>query len=114
MKIQTARFLLVICLLGLTLTACQLQPPISIGQRESKLGQGIIVLVTNTSDQTLNNVRIRVEGPDGSAHEYFEVTVAAKQVLEVGWLKLDGWPVPPGAKVEVSADGYSMTVKATL
>lgn len=104
---------------GLLLSGCQLQPPVSIGQRESKIGQGMIVLVTNTSDKPLQEVRIRIEAPAedgvvGEAREHFEATLGPRQVLEVGWLKLDGWPIPQGAKVNVTVKGYALGAKANL
>lgn len=105
---------LVTCWLALWITACQVQPPISVGQRESKMGQGTVVILTNTSEAALSNVRVRVEGPDGEVKEHFQSTLAAKEVLEVGWLKLDGWPIPPGAKVAVQVEGYALAVKADL
>ncbi len=102
-------------MLGLLLSGCRLQPPVSVGQRESKIGQGIIVLITNTSEKSLQEVRIRIEGPEGGeAKEHFEPSLAPRQVLEVGWLKLDGWPIPPGATVEVTVEGYALGAKARL
>lgn len=114
-RFATAGGCVLLVTLGLVLSACRIQPPVSIGQRESKMGQGIIVLVTNTSEKPLQAVRIRIEGPEGGeSKEHFEPTLAPRQVLEVGWLKLDGWPIPPGAKVEVTVDGYAMGAKANL
>lgn len=106
---------ILVCLAAFWLVACeQLQPPVSVGQRDSAVGQGKVILITNTSDAPLQEVRVRVEGADGEAREHFEASLGAKEALQVGWLKLDGWPIPEGAKVSVTADGYAMAFKATL
>lgn len=103
-----------VCLAAFWLVACeQLQTPVSVGQRDSVLGQGKVLLITNTSDAALQEVRVRIEG-EGEVKEYFESSLGPKEVLQVGWAKLDGWPIPEGAKVSVTADGYAVAHKATL
>lgn len=102
----------VLALLALLLYGCQLSPPVSISERESLVGQGQVIRITNTSDRVLREVRVRITGPDGGeAHEHFEPRLDPGAELEVGWLKLDGWPVPKGAGVAVSAKGYALSAR---
>lgn len=101
-----------LALLTLLLAACQLSPPVSISERESLVGQGQVIRVTNTSDRILREIRVRVTGPDGGeAHEHFESRLGPGEELEVGWLKLEGWPVPKGASVSVTAKGYTLAAR---
>lgn len=91
---------------ALLVAACRLQPPVSIGQRESLVGQGKVLTITNTSDKFLHEVTVRVEGPDGETRAFSAPTLEPHESLSVGWLKLDGWPIPDGAEVTVSCKGY--------
>ena len=34
--------------------------------------------------------------------------MAAKESVNVGWLKLEGWPIPPGSKATVKAKGFPL------
>ena len=97
---------LIALVLVLVITGCNLQPPISIGQRESRVGQGLVVSVTNTSDEFLNRVVVTIESPEGERKELALPTLGPRESINVGWLKLDGWPIPPGAKVTVAAEGF--------
>ena len=102
-KITTAGLLMALALL---LSGCGLQPPVRVELRESKVGQGWVAEVTNTSDSFLHELRIRIEAPGGEAREYFEANLEPRSTLSVGWLKLEGWPVPEGSRVSVKAKGY--------
>ncbi len=100
--------------LTLILTACVLQPPVSIGKKESLVGQGIVVTVTNTSDKHLHDLVVEVESPQGETKQFTMPTLEPHEAVNVGWLKLDGWPIPEGSKVSVSAKGYAMAAGKTL
>lgn len=97
-------------LLALLLTACDsLEPPVTVTQRESAVGQGQVLEITNTSDKFLHELRVHIESPEGEVKEYFEAALEPHGSLSVGWLKLEGWPIPVGSTVTVSAKGYPMT-----
>lgn len=100
---------IVLVLCALSLSACNLQPPITVGQRESLVGQGIVLAVTNTSGDFLHEVTVTIESPDGEAKTFSTPTLEPHETLSVGWLKLEGWPIPPGSKVSVSCKGFLMS-----
>ncbi len=100
--------------LSLLVTACALKPPISIGKKESAVGQGIVVTLTNTSDEHLHDVIVSIESPEGESKQYVMPTLSPHESVNVGWLKLEGWPIPPGSKVSVTAKGFQMAVSGTL
>ncbi len=106
--------LLTAACLALVLTACALKPPISIGKKESAVGQGIVVSITNTSDEHLHDVIVSITSPAGENKQYVEATLSPHESVNVGWLKLDGWPIPVGSEVAVTAKGYQMAVSAKL
>jgi hypothetical protein len=95
-----------IALLALGLAACQITPPISVGSRQSLAGQGVVLAVTNTSDQPLHEVTVRVTSPGGEVKTWSTPTLSAHESVNVGWLKLDGWPIPEGSEVHVSCKDY--------
>lgn len=92
--------------LALLLTGCGLKPPVQVELRESRVGQGWVAEVTNTSEEFLHELRIRIQAPGGEAREYFEASLEPYETLSVGWLKLEGWPIPEGSRVTVKAKGY--------
>lgn len=87
-------------------TACQLQPPISLSARESLAGQGLVVIVTNTSDEFLHDVTVTIKSPDNEVKKHFEATLEPHDSINVGWLKLEAWPIPEGSTVTVSCKGF--------
>lgn len=103
-----------LALLGLVLSACGVQPPISLGKKESLVGQGMVVSVTNTSDEHLHEVLFDVENPAGETKQLSIPTLDPHETVNVGWLKLDGWPIPAGSKVKVSCKGYALPVRLEL
>lgn len=101
----------------LALTACKRSfepPPVEISFRESFVGAGKIVQVTNTSNTVLERVEVRIVAPDGSERTFLQEEIDAYDMLEVGWKKLGGWQVPAGAEVEVNCDGYLGSVSGVL
>ena len=103
---KPSRTLLAPALILLALTACALEPPVSVTQRESMLGQGVVIRVTNTSEKHLHDVVVDIESPDGETKRYAMATLEPHASENVGWLKLDGWPIPEGSEVTVSCKGY--------
>ena len=99
-------------LAALLTTACELTPPVSVSMRESMVGQGQVIRVTNTSEKTLEEIRIRVTDPDsGESREHFAASLGPGALLEVGWLKLEGWQVPEDAEIAVTAKGHAIAAK---
>ena len=92
--------------LALVLTACAKEPPISVGKKESLVGQGLVLSVTNTSDEHLHEVLVKIVSPAGETKELAIPTLSPHESFNIGWLKLDGWPIPSGSEVTVSAKGY--------
>ena len=103
---QTAWILLACS--SLWLIGCALEPPITVGQRESAVGQGIVISVTNTSDDHLHEVVVDIESPAGETKQFSMNTLGPHESVNIGWLKLDGWPIPEGSKVTVSCKGFAM------
>ncbi len=81
-------------------------PPLEIMQRDSLLGIGKILIVTNPSEQALEEVTLRFENPNGDTKNYTLGSLNTGAETEVGWKKLDGFEVSDAAKVEVRAKGY--------
>ena len=99
-----------LCVLGvaLLLAACGAveAPPLDLRQRDSLLGIGKILIVSNPSEQALEGVTLRFENPNGDIKNYTLGSLNAGAETEVGWKKLDGFEVSDAAKVEVRATGY--------
>jgi hypothetical protein len=110
MKSRSLPYLVPAVLLALLLSACDmLEPPVTVSQRESAVGQGQVVEITNTSDKFLYELRVQILSPEGETKEYFTASLKPHGKLSVGWLKLDGWPIPQGSTVTVGAKGYVKT-----
>ncbi len=70
------------------------------------VGQGLVVTVTNTSEEFLHDVTITIESPSNEVKKHFEATLKPHDSVDIGWLKLEGWPIPEGSKVTVSCKGF--------
>ncbi len=108
-----AAFTVTSCLV-LVITACVLEPPVSIGKKESVVGQGMVITITNTSAEHLHEVIVDIVSPAGEAKQFSMPTLSPHESVNVGWLKLDGWPIPEGSEVSVSCKGYVMPVSGQL
>lgn len=100
--------LLALCLTLMVFVGCALKPPVTVERRDSAMGQGIVVEITNTSDQFLHEVVVRIESPQGEKKMWSTATISPHDTISVGWLKLDGWPIPEGSKVSVESKGFVM------
>ena len=89
-------------------------PPIEISFRESLIGAGKIVQVTNTSNTVLEKVEITIVAPGGDQRSFLQEELRGYATLEVGWKKLGGWQVPAGAEVTVHCNGFLGSVSGTL
>jgi hypothetical protein len=109
--------LAVCCLSLVALGACSgaLEgPPVEFVYRDSLLGIGKIVRITNTSEATLVALDFRFENPNGDVKNHTVPSLGAGETLELGWKKLDGFQIEVGAKVSVRAKGYGLPTLAEL
>lgn len=112
------RYTAAVCLgglvLGLASTGCCVclpqgwqAPPLSVAQRDSLWGKGKVLIITNTSDKHLHELRIKVVGAGGK--DVVQVMVAPTlkphDTIEVGWLEL-AEKIEPGDTVTISCLGY--------
>ena len=100
--------------LALLFAACAVKPPVSLGKKESVVGQGMVITVTNTSDEHLHDVVVDIKSPAGDSRQLTMPTLGPHESVNVGWLKLDGWPIPEGSEVSVTAKGFAMPAAAKL
>ncbi len=96
-----------LAVLSLALTGCNLKPPVEISARDSAVGQGLVITVTNTSpEEFLHDVTVEIKAPSGEIKKYFASTIQPGDSINVGWLKLEGWPIPAGSEVKVTCKDY--------
>ena len=81
--------------------------------RESLLGAGNILRIQNMSETALLQLEVTIKTANGEV-SYREETLPGKEVLEVGWKKLNGFEIPNNAEVEVKAEGYLLPKTAVL
>ena len=112
-------------LIGLLTGCSQLSsPPVAVAYRQSILGQGLVLIITNASpDASLIHVGIRATRPGEATREVLlEPSLAPGETVEAGWLELrqqadssvDKSAIIPGTKVEIFARGYGMPVRVTV
>ena len=97
---------ILLALVAAVLVACQTQPPIALSARESRAGQGIVIELTNTSEEFLHEIVVTIESPEGEVKKHFFSTLDPGATDTIGWLKLEGWPIPEGSAVTVSCKGF--------
>ena len=86
------------------------EPPLLLTWRDSFIGAGKVIRVTNASDEYLHALEFTVEGLDGTRKQHFKETLPPHQTYEFGWRELDGWEVPAGATVSIRCQEYGLAV----
>lgn len=87
-----------------------LPPPVKVTHRQSLVGIGMVVQITNTSGHHLYNVKVvgrslrEVESASLIATEHLR----PRDSIEVGWMEFDGWVPQPGETIEVYCDDYAL------
>mgnify|MGYP001812508613 FL=1 len=102
----------VMTVLTLIVSGCgksALPPPVTVTYRDSLVGVGKVIQITNNSSHHLYNVRV-------VGRNYEEVSSASVKAtdhlrphdyVEVGWMEFEAWVPIPGESVEVYCDDYA-------
>jgi hypothetical protein len=95
----------------LVITSCgksALPPPVTVSYRDSLVGMGKVMQITNRSGHHLYNVRVIGRNFDQVSSASVRATdhLAPGDTVEVGWLEFGNWTPTPGETMEVYADDY--------
>ena len=102
---------------ALLLGACGLElgrPPLELATRDSLVGAGKIVRISNISNEELSELEIEITSPEGESRTYSQDVLGAYETLELGWKKLGGWQVVPGADIRIRAKGFLLPYSGRL
>ena len=84
----------------------RVQTPVSIKVRDSLVGRGKKIRVTNESEKTLEEVVVTAVDPESNERERYKIeTLAPDDTVDIGWTKWS-WKLGPGQRIEVDAKGY--------
>ncbi len=89
-------------------------PPLGVAHRESLLGAGRILQITNTSEEPLTCPQVRIETPAGDVKTHHLGVLASGELVELGWKKLGGFEITPGAEVTFECEGYLRPLAVTI
>jgi hypothetical protein len=91
-------------------------PPVKIDFRDSWVGNGKVIKITNTSTNHLYNVKVVIRNlKQGSiASVRAAEHLSPDSTVEVGWLELERWRPDPGEIVEVRCDEYALPKTAEI
>ncbi len=89
-------------------------PPVELVTRESLMGLGKILQITNRGQESLEGLEIRIETPAGDVKNHQVPALAAGETMELGWKKLAGFEIHPGAEVSIEATGFLLPYRAKL
>lgn len=106
-----------LCLVLLLALACSTvleAPPVEIAYRDSLVGLGKIVRITNQADTALAALEVRLENPNGDVKHHLFDSLAPGETYELGWKKLEGFEVAVGARVSLEAEGYALPYRVEL
>lgn len=80
--------------------------PLRAKYSKSLVGKGVVVTISNGTNKTLKDVKVRCYDPKKAGSEkVFEIAeFKPDQELAIGWV--EGWQFEAGHKVKVSARGY--------
>lgn len=83
-------------------------PPVDVEYRESLVGLGQIVRITNGHTEALTDLEVRIENPNGDVKHHAIAALAPGETVELGWKKLDGFEVAVGAELSIKGEGYAL------
>lgn len=91
-------------------------PPVEVKVRESRLGEGLVLRITNASSHHLYNVKVIGRNFDeiSSASVIAAEHLRPYATVEVGWLEFEGWVPISGETYEIYADDYLAPYICTL
>jgi len=99
-------------------------PPVAVAYRESLLGKGLVLIITNASpDKSLIHLGLRAKIPGDAARDVLLApSLAPGATVEAGWLELrqrgdssaNESAIVPGTKVEIYARDYGVPVRLTV
>ena len=88
-------------------------PPIEVAVRDSVVGRGRVIRLTNTGDRELQLVKLDVAGSDKKFSGVIAKSIPPHETKEVGWLEL-GFKVVDGMTIEVGCKDYPEVVSHTV
>ena len=102
----------VMAVLTLLVSGCgksPLPPPVTVTYRNSLVGVGKVIQITNNSSHHLYNVRVvgRNNQEVSSASVKATDHLSPQGYVEVGWMEFEAWVPRPGESVEVYCDDYA-------
>lgn len=103
-----------LCLVVVACGSALEAPPVKVTYRDSLVGIGKILQITNASQELVENLELRIENPNGDVKNHSIPALGAGLAIEVGWKKLDGFEVAEGASVSLRAEGYGLPFQAEL
>ena len=83
-----------------------LSPPLGAKYREAWFGKGIVMTLANQSDQTLYNIRVKVDGKNGHTATATKDSLSPNDTTDVGWMELSNGNMEVGDTIYVYAKGY--------
>lgn len=94
--------------LSLLFSGCANPPPLSVVQRDSLVGEGKVLIITNVTNEFLHDCTIKIQADNGNEFGpvVFAATIKPHDSVEVGWMELGDWIIEPGEKVTISARDY--------
>lgn len=91
-------------------------PPVAVSVRDSVLGKGKVLRVTNTSDAYLHQVEASVAANAGMPGRTAVIAeaLAPHRTVEVGWIQLGDRELLAGERVSVRCRGYAQALTVTV
>jgi len=86
------------------------QPPVAASVRNSLIGAGRVLQLTNQGSRPLTHVTVRAENTATNAHiGYVIKQIDPGSTEELGWREWN-WNIDPGETYTITADGYSDSI----
>ena len=85
-------------------------PPVTVTYRDSAVGIGKVIQITNNSTHHLYDVKVtgRNMKQNASASVKASEHLAPGETVEVGWMEFEAWVPEPGETVEIYCEDYAV------
>lgn len=88
-------------------------PPIEIAIRDSVVGRGKVIRLTNTGERQLQLISLELKGEEKEFRGVVAKTLHSHDTTEIGWAEL-GFPIKTGMTLRVTCKEFPEAVEDTV
>ncbi len=89
------------------------KPPLAVAVRDSIIGNGKVLRITNTSNRPIHQVRLSLSIREEHYERVIADTIQPHDTIEYAWAE-SGFPLEKGMLIELRTSGYGGSFRDTI